>query len=111
MATEYPSPLWKDYELVDCGGFEKLERFGPYIMARPEPKALWDKSLSEGEWHRLIHTRFRPGAGFGKAGKEDSGTWERLRRMEDQWQIVYAGAPDPETHAAFKTNGPSCITD
>ncbi len=100
MATEYPSPDWKDYELVDCGGFEKLERFGAYYLSRPEPKALWDKSMPQAQWDRLAHTRFRPGAGFGKAGKEDSGTWERLRRMDEQWRIRYDGAPDPETHAA-----------
>lgn len=88
---ESPSPLWKDYQLIDCGNFEKLERFGKIIMARPEPKAIWDKSLSEGEWNRLMHTRFAPGAGFAKAGKEDSGTWNRLKRMDDQWFISYNG--------------------
>jgi len=90
---EYPSDNWKDYEIIDSGRGEKLERFGQYVLARPEPKALWDKTMSEGEWNRLIHTRFRPGAGFGKAGKEDSGTWERLRKMDDQWYIRYAGGP------------------
>lgn len=89
MTIESPSPLWKDYELVDSGNFEKLERFGNYYLARPEPKALWDKSLSEEQWNRLIHTRFTPGAGFAKAGKEDSGTWDRLRKMDDQWYIRY----------------------
>lgn len=71
-----------------------MERFGEYRIIRPEPKALWTKSLSAAEWNRLAHTRFRPGAGFGKAGKEDSGTWERLRRSEDQWYIRYPGSPD-----------------
>lgn len=87
---EYPYNGWKDYELLDSGCGEKLERFGSYVLARPEPKALWDKTLSEGEWRKLTHTRFTPGAGFGKAGKEDSGTWERLRRMDDQWHIGYS---------------------
>ena len=41
-----------------------------------------------------MHTRFTPGAGFGKAGKEDSGTWNRLKKMDDQWYIRYnAGGP------------------
>ena len=48
MTIESPGAFWKDYELIDSGNFEKLERFGPFIMARPEPKALWDKSLSDG---------------------------------------------------------------
>lgn len=89
MTIESPSASWKDYELVDSGDFEKLERFGTYILRRPEPKALWHKSLSEEQWKKMTHTRFRPGAGFGKAGKEDSGTWEKMRKMEDQWKISY----------------------
>jgi 23S rRNA (cytosine1962-C5)-methyltransferase len=86
---EFPENSWKDYELLDSGNGEKLERFGAFVLARPEPKALWDKSLTQRDWDRLSHTRFKPGAGFGKAGKEDSGTWERLRRMDDQWWIRY----------------------
>lgn len=92
MTIECPGEFWKDYELIDSGNFEKLERFGSYIMARPEPKALWDKTLSEGEWNRLMHTRFRTGAGFGKAGKEDSGVWEKKKSMQEQWNIRYKGA-------------------
>ncbi len=90
--AEFPSPTWKDYELIDSGAGEKLERFGSYVLARPEPKALWDKSLAEAEWRRLAHTTFTPGAGFGKAGKEDSGTWNRLKKMDDQWYIQYKNA-------------------
>lgn len=91
MTIESPSPLWKDYRLIDCGNFEKLEQFGKIVMARPEPKALWDKSLPNGEWNRMMHTKFTPGAGFGKAGKEDCGTWTRLKKMDDQWLIGYGG--------------------
>ena len=86
---EYPAPYWKDYALVDSGDAQKLERFGNYILIRPEPKALWKKSLPDSEWIKLAHTRFRPGAGFGRAGKEDSGTWERLKKSNDQWYISY----------------------
>ena len=92
--TEYPGKLWKDYELIDSGDGEKLERFGGYCIIRPEPKALWNKSMSLGEWGRIAHTKFRPGAGFGKAGKEDSGIWERLKKTDDQWYIEYPGASD-----------------
>lgn len=90
---EYVPQNWKDYELLDSGRGAKLERFGEYVLARPEPKALWDKSMTDEEWNRLAHTRFTPGAGFGKTGKEDSGTWERLRNMPDQWWIRYNGGP------------------
>lgn len=104
MTIESPNPLWKDYQLIDCGNFEKLERFGKIVMARPEPKAIWDKSLSEEEWNRLMHTRFAPGAGFGKAGKEDSGTWKRVKRMDDQWFINYGGY-GAENCSGIRTTG------
>ena len=100
MAVEFPASYWKDYELLDSGNGEKLERFGKYVLRRPEPKALWTPSMSEAEWKRLLHVTFQPGAGFGKAGKEDSGTWNKSKKMDDQWSIVYNGAQDPETHAA-----------
>ncbi len=80
---------WKDYELIDSGNFEKLERFGQFVLARPEPKALWNKTLPSAEWDKLAHTRFVTGAGFGKSGKEDSGTWKMLKKMPDQWYIKY----------------------
>ena len=107
----FPSKNWKDYELLDSGNGEKLERFGRYILIRPEPKALWTPSMSAGEWRRLAHVHFRPGAGFGKAGKEDSGTWDKLREMEDQWYIRYgtwhtAASGQAGTSAAL-TAGPS----
>ena len=89
MTIEQPAASWRDYELIDSGDFSKLERFGPYVTIRPEPKALWHKSLSDAEWHRLAHTEFKPGAGFGKAGKEDSGTWTMLHKMQEQWTIAY----------------------
>ena len=93
MKVEFPSSVWSDYALVDSGNGEKLERFGKYLLIRPEPKALWDKTLSEKEWLARAHVRFKPGAGFARAGKEDSGTWEKLRRMDDQWWISYSGGP------------------
>ena len=80
---------WADYELIDTGGFEKLERFGAFILARPEPKAVWKKTLSEKEWMNLMHTRFTTGAGFGKSGKEDSGSWQFVKKMPEQWFITY----------------------
>ena len=92
MTIEQPSASWKDYELIDSGNYEKLERFGQYVMIRPEPKALWDKTLSDREWEAMAHTRFVQGAGFGKAGKEDSGTWNMLKKMQDQWVINYGSS-------------------
>lgn len=89
IIIESPTPAWKDYELIDCGDFCKLERFGKYVTIRPEPKALWKKSLSDDEWNRLAHTRFIPGGGFSTAGQQDSGSWKTLKRMEEQWPVTY----------------------
>jgi 23S rRNA (cytosine1962-C5)-methyltransferase len=89
MTIEQPTASWRDYELIDSGDFSKLERFGPYVTIRPEPKALWHKSMSDEQWRQAAHTEFKPGAGFGKAGKEDSGTWTMLHKMQEQWTIAY----------------------
>ena len=88
MLLETPKN-WPDYELIDSGDFEKLERFGSYVVARPEPKALWHKTLSEKEWERMSHTKFIAGAGFGRSGKEESGTWKTAKEMPQQWVISY----------------------
>ena len=89
--VEYPKGEWKDYELLDSGDGQKLERFGAYALIRPEPKALWTPSMSIADWNSLASVRFKPGAGFGRAGKEDCGTWEKLRQMPDQWAVKYPG--------------------
>ena len=89
MIIETPSKEGKDYELIDCGDFCKLERFGRYVIIRPEPKALWKKSLSDAEWEKMAHTRFIPGGGFSTAGQQDSRSWKTLKKMNQQWPIVY----------------------
>ena len=50
ISVEYPTD-WKDYELIDSGLGEKLERFGPYTIARGDPRALWQKHEPE-QWHK-----------------------------------------------------------
>ena len=44
---EQLTPAFGDYELIDTGDFEKLERFGRYVTRRPEPQAIWRRTLSE----------------------------------------------------------------
>ncbi len=73
---------WKDYELLDCGGFEKLERFGNYILIRPEPQAVWDKGWSDQEWKKQAHVVF-------EQKSSASGDWKKLRQMPGQWSIAY----------------------
>jgi 23S rRNA (cytosine1962-C5)-methyltransferase len=73
---------FKDYELIDCGDFLKLERFGKYITERPEPQAVWPRMMSEKEWEKLTHTCFVPKS-------SSSGEWKKLKQMPDQWEIRY----------------------
>lgn len=77
------SPLnWEDYELIDCGNFEKLERFGQYITIRPEPQALWDAALPMRDWEKMAHVRFKPKG-------SSTGEWIKLKTMPDRWHIQY----------------------
>ena len=74
---------WKDYELIDCGDFEKLERFANLILIRPEPQAVWGKQLSEQEWQKQHHIRF-------KGRSATSGEWiKKQGNVPDRWHISY----------------------
>lgn len=73
---------FSDYELIDCGDFEKLERFGEYITIRPEPQAVWDKGLTNREWDSMAHVRFIPAS-------SSSGTWKKMKNIPDRWNIKY----------------------
>lgn len=70
--------------MVDCGGFEKLERFGRYVTVRPEPQAIWHKSLPEEEWERMASAVFRR-----DANSEERGRWLLGVGMPEQWRIDY----------------------
>ena len=71
-----------DYELIDCGNFEKLERFGKFITIRPEPQALWDPILPEKEWQKRANMKFVPRS-------SSFGDWEKKRDAPDRWNIEY----------------------
>ncbi|TCC98384.1 class I SAM-dependent methyltransferase [Pedobacter hiemivivus] len=74
---------WKDYELIDCGDFEKLERFGNLILSRPEPQAVWKKTISDQEWKKLTHIRF-------KGRSATSGEWVKSSvQLPDRWNVEY----------------------
>jgi 23S rRNA (cytosine1962-C5)-methyltransferase len=73
---------WKEYELLDCGDFEKLERFGEYITIRPEPQAVWPSVWTKQEWEKKAHVRFVPRS-------SSAGEWKRLKKMPDQWTMKY----------------------
>ena len=79
-----------DYELIDTGNREKLERFGKYILIRPEPQAVWQKSMSESEWEKLSHARYMRMKGKKPdAGENERGSWNRKPDMPERWNIGY----------------------
>lgn len=80
---------WKDYELIDSGDYEKLERFGKYIIRRPEPQAVWRKSLSETEWESSADATFKREKGKVAQDGNDKGVWIQKKGMPDQWFIGY----------------------
>ncbi|MBQ5654308.1 MAG: class I SAM-dependent methyltransferase [Alistipes sp.] len=81
---EQLTPDFRDYELIDSGDFEKLERFGRIVTRRPEPQAIWHKSLSEGEWQRLADASF-----LRDEKSEERGEWRVKPQTPDRWTIAY----------------------
>ena len=82
---------WQDYELIDSGDFEKLERFGKYILTRPEPQAIWQRTLNDAEWKRLTTARFaREQSDNFRFTDEVKGGWNRNPGMPESWQINYS---------------------
>jgi 23S rRNA (cytosine1962-C5)-methyltransferase len=85
-----PPLSWTEYELIDTGNFEKLERFGNYILIRPEPQALWKKSLSETEWKKMAHAKFiREQTDRFRFTDDVKGGWSKNPSMPESWNIQY----------------------
>jgi 23S rRNA (cytosine1962-C5)-methyltransferase len=78
---------WTDYELIDTGNGEKLERFGKYLLRRPEPQAVWSRSIPENEWGKLAHATFKREKNVSK--DTEKGEWVIKPGMPQQWQINY----------------------
>lgn len=85
----YPTS-WKDYELLDSGNFEKLERFGKYILIRPEPQAIWSRSMNEQEWKKRAHAKFvREQTGKFRFTDDIKGGWSKGPEMPESWNVEY----------------------
>lgn len=65
------SKHWKDYELIDCGCGEKLERWGDYILVRPDPQAIWQTPRTDPRWKRPDARYARSASGGGQWAKKD----------------------------------------
>lgn len=77
--------LWKDYELIDSGNFTKLERYGNQVLNRPEPQAVWDRSLSDAEWDKRTLAVFRK-----EKNDPEKGKWFLNKGCREQWFINYS---------------------
>ncbi|GAB3989072.1 class I SAM-dependent methyltransferase [Spirosoma daeguense] len=75
---------WSEYELIDSGAFQKLERFGNYVLSRPEPQAIWDKSLTDSAWEKRAHAIFRR-----DRQSPERGDWQTKPDMRDPWFITF----------------------
>ncbi len=84
------------YELLDSGEGEKLERFGSYVLSRPDPQALWAKHLPEAEWAKAD--------AYFKRGDEGA-EWSYKKQTDDRWGIDFGGLKMWIKPTAFKHTG------
>jgi 23S rRNA (cytosine1962-C5)-methyltransferase len=81
---------WKEYQLLDSGDGEKLERFGDYILIRPEPQAIWARTWPLEKWQQQAHAHFhREQQDKFRYSDDVKGGWKKLKAMPDSWQIQY----------------------
>ena len=71
---------WKEYEVIDCSGGEKLERWGDFLLVRPDPQVIWNTEKTHKGWRR-------PNARYHRS-KKGGGEWEFID-LPKQWQIHY----------------------
>ncbi len=82
-AIELLSPDdWVDYELIDSGDGQKLERYGQVRVIRPEPEAVWSKGFGDAEWQKA-DALYKP------APEENGGHWEFMRKVPERWKMSY----------------------
>lgn len=74
------SDKWKDYELIDCSGGEKLERWGSQILVRPDPQAIWKTPRKNALWKK-------PSARYSRS-ESGGGHWKK-NKLPESWHIKY----------------------
>jgi 23S rRNA (cytosine1962-C5)-methyltransferase len=84
ISIDTPEFWGKSYELIDSGEFEKLEQFGSFCVRRPEPQAVWGKSLSEEIWVSKSDAYFKK-----EKGSVEKGFWDLQKNTPEKWFINY----------------------
>ena len=87
---------WRDYALIDCGGGERLERWGKYYLVRPDPQALWRRSSDDPHWKKPDARYLRSSSGGGR--------WEKYT-LPEQWTIHYKNLTFQVKPMNFKYTG------
>ncbi len=89
------SDRWRDYELLDCSGGSRLERWGKYILERPDPQVIWNTPRERAEWCRAdgVYTRSERGGG----------SWSG--RLPESWEIGYGSLRFEVRPMGFKHTG------
>lgn len=87
---------WKDYEVLDCSNVEKLERWGDYILVRPDPQVIWDTPKTLKGWKKMNGHYHRSSRGGGE--------WEFFN-LPEQWTINYKSLTFNLKPFSFKHTG------
>ncbi|CAG7611200.1 Ribosomal RNA large subunit methyltransferase K/L [Paenibacillus solanacearum] len=88
---------WKDYELIDTGGGEKLERWGNIVLRRPDPQIIWPLLKETGPWREADAHYHRSSSG--------GGSWEYKKQIPERWTISYNGLSFHIKPTSFKHTG------
>lgn len=87
---------WKDYECLDAGSGEKLERWGTVILRRPDPQAVWNQSVNQ-KWSSVDAHYHRSSHG--------GGSWEFKKKIPETWTITYRQLNFKVSPTGFKHTG------
>ena len=87
---------WQDYECLDAGNGEKLERWGKYILRRPDPQAIWKNDFDQ-SWEKVDGHYFRSDKG--------GGNWKFKTKLPNEWYINYKNLKFKVTPTNFKHTG------
>lgn len=88
---------WKDYEILDMANGEKLEKWGNYILERPDPQILWQDKSFKDKWKKVdaVYHRSKKGGGY----------WENINDIKASWQVKYKNLTFNIKQMGFKHTG------
>lgn len=93
----YNADQWNDYELLDTGSGEKLERWGKYVLRRPDPQVIWPITNEGGRWNNADGHYYRSSSGGGE--------WKFNSQVPDRWTIGYKELKFHIRPTSFKHTG------